>query len=107
MTKLLNFRKTKGLIPAVIQENNTDEILMLGYMNNEAFMKTQKTGFVHFWSRTRKKIWKKGETSGNMLTVKKIYTDCDKDTLLIKVELMGENVCHKGTKSCFGIFDNK
>ncbi len=93
----------KKLIPAIIQEKATGEVLMLGYMNSEALMKTKKEGFVYFWSRKRKRLWLKGETSGNKLRVKKILTDCDKDSLLIKVELVGENVCHKGFRSCFQI----
>lgn len=93
----------KKLIPAIIQENSTGEILMLGYMNKEALEMTKKEGVVYFWSRKRKRLWLKGETSGNKLRVKKILTDCDKDSLLIKVELVGENVCHKGFRSCFQI----
>ena len=92
---------TKKLIPAIIQEDKTGEILMLGYMDKEAMQQTQKTGTVYFWSRSRNKIWKKGETSGNFLRVKKILTDCDSDALLIKVKLQGESVCHTGKKSCF------
>lgn len=98
-----NLFKKNILIPAIIQENKTGEVLMLGYMNKEAFDRTQKEGIVYFWSRKRNKLWMKGEKSGNKLKVKKIYTDCDKDTLLIQVELMGENVCHKGYKSCFQV----
>lgn len=98
-----NLFKKNILIPAIIQENKTGEVLMLGYMNKEAFDRTQKEGIVYFWSRKRNKLWMKGEKSGNKLKVKKIYTDCDKDTLLIQVELMGENVCHKGYKNCFQV----
>ena len=101
--KRSNLYNKNILIPAIIQEDKTGQILMLGYMNKEAFDKTQKEGMVYFWSRKRKQLWLKGETSGNKLKVKKIYTDCDKDTLLIKTELMGENVCHKGYKSCFQV----
>lgn len=89
------------LTPAIIQEDKTGQILMLGYMNKEAFDRTQKEGIVYFWSRRRNKLWMKGETSGNKLKVNKIFIDCDKDTLLIKAELVGEIVCHKGYKSCF------
>ncbi len=99
--KQSNLNIKDNLIPAIIQENNTGQILMLGYMNKEAFDKTQKEGVVYFWSRKRKQLWMKGETSGNKLKVKKIYVDCDKDTLLIRAELIGKSVCHKGTKSCF------
>lgn len=90
-----------NLTPVIIQENKTNQVLMLGYMNTGALERTKKTGLVYFWSRKRKKIWLKGETSGNKLKVKKIYTDCDKDTLLIVVKLIGEIVCHDGYKSCF------
>lgn len=89
------------LTPTIIQNYKNNEILMLGYMNKEALTKTIKTGFVHFWSRSRKKLWKKGATSGNILQVKEIITDCDDDTLLIKVKLIGKNVCHTGNISCF------
>ncbi len=89
------------LIPAIIQDNKNKQILMLGYMNDIALKKTKETGFVYFWSRSRKKLWKKGEQSGNKLKVKQIYADCDNDALLIKAELIGKNVCHTGSKSCF------
>lgn len=89
------------LIPTIIQDCRTNQVLMLGYMNKKALSLTQKTGRVYFWSRSRKKLWMKGETSGNTLKVKEIYQDCDKDTLLIKVEVLGKAVCHKGTRSCF------
>lgn len=89
------------LIPVIIQEDKTGDVLMLGYMNQEAFQKTKKEGFVYFWSRSRGKLWKKGETSGNFLKVKKISVDCDNDTLLIQVRLIGNAVCHTGNKSCF------
>ena len=91
----------QNLIPAIIQDNKTNEILMLGYMNKEALDKTRKTGCVYFWSRSRKKLWLKGETSGNKLQVQQIFFDCDKDALLIKCQLMGKNACHTGQKSCF------
>lgn len=99
----INFKKSKpkSLIPVIIQEDKTGEVLMLGYMDGESLVKTRETGFVHFWSRSRKKLWKKGETSGNMLRVKKIFSDCDKDALLVKIGLIGKTVCHKGNKSCF------
>ncbi|KKQ38789.1 MAG: Imidazole glycerol phosphate synthase subunit hisF [Candidatus Roizmanbacteria bacterium GW2011_GWA2_37_7] len=89
------------LTPAIIQDIKTQEVYMLGYMNDEALSLTQKTGYVYFWSRKRKKLWKKGETSGNTLLVKQISTDCDDDTLLVHVELNGNTVCHTGKKSCF------
>lgn len=93
--------KNKSLIPVIIQEEKTDEVLMLGYMNKEALEKTKKEGFVCFWSRKRKRLWMKGETSGNKLRVKKIVTDCDNDALLIRVVIIGNGVCHMGYKSCF------
>ena len=99
--KKLKFQKKDGLIPVIIQEDNSGEVLMLGYMNAEALQKSIKKGFVYFWSRERKKLWMKGEESGNKLKVKQILTDCDRDTILIKVQLVGENVCHTGSKSCF------
>lgn len=89
------------LIPAIIQNAITKDVLMLGYMNRKALTKTMKTGFVYFWSRKRKKLWMKGEESGNKLKVKQIFIDCDADALLIKVELIGKAACHTGSKSCF------
>lgn len=89
------------LIPTIIQDNKTNEVLMLGYMNKDALDKTTKEGFVWFWSRSKKRLWMKGETSGNKLEVKEIFNDCDNDTLLIKVKVIGNAVCHTGTKSCF------
>ena len=99
--KTLDFKKGDGLIPAIIQDNKTGVVLMLGYMNTEAFEKTTATGFVNFWSRSRQKLWLKGEESGNKLKVKSIFTDCDYDTILIKVELIGNAACHTGSYSCF------
>jgi len=89
------------LIPTIIQDYKTLEIYMLGYTNKESLKKTKKTGFVWFFSRNRKRLWMKGEKSGNKLRVIEILEDCDKDTILIKVELLGKNVCHTGNKSCF------
>jgi phosphoribosyl-AMP cyclohydrolase len=89
------------LLPTIIQEKSSSEVLMLGYMNSLALSKTIETGWVYFWSRSRNSLWKKGETSGNMLKVQEIYTDCDNDTLLIKVSLVGNTVCHTGSKTCF------
>jgi len=93
--------KIRGLIPAIIQDGETNEVYMLGYMNEEALEKTRKTGVVYFWSRSKKRLWMKGETSGNTLQVKKILLDCDGDTLLILVKLIGKNVCHTGEQTCF------
>lgn len=97
----INFKKGQGLIPAIIQDSRNKEILMLGYMNQEAFSRTCETGFVHFWSRERKKLWMKGEESRNKLKIKRIFLDCDRDTLLIKAKLLGKGVCHTGKYSCF------
>lgn len=88
------------LIPAIIQEYNTKEVLMLAYMNKESFKKTLETGYTWFYSRSRKKLWNKGETSGHVQKVIRIKSDCDNDTLLIEVEQTGV-ACHTGSKSCF------
>ncbi len=96
----LNFEKAGGLVPVIIQDFETGKVLMLGFMNREALEKTLKTRLVHFYSRTRKKLWLKGETSGHHLVLKEVYVDCDKDTLLLKVEPKGP-VCHEGYQSCF------
>ncbi len=96
----LDFDKMNGLIPAVIQDSKTGDVLMLGFMNQEAWKKTLKTGKVTFWSRTRNELWTKGETSGNFLLVKKIFLDCDQDTVLIKAEPKGPT-CHTGHQTCF------
>ena len=97
----LDFKKTDGLITAVVQDHITGRVLMVGFMNEEAFQKTVETGFATFYSRSRKKLWLKGETSGHRLLVKGIFTDCDKDALLVKVEAIGPGVCHDGYESCF------
>ena len=97
----LDFNKMGGLIPAIIQDDKTQKVLMLGFMNEEAYDKTLKTGKVTFWSRTKNALWTKGETSGNYLNVVSIKTDCDNDTLLIKVNPDGP-VCHTGTDTCWG-----
>lgn len=96
----LDFEKMNGLVPAIIQDYKTDEVLMFGFMNKEAWEKTQKTRKVTFWSRTKNKLWTKGETSGNFLLVKNIFIDCDDDTLLIKAEPKGPT-CHTGNRTCF------
>lgn len=96
----LDFDKVDGLIPAIIQDNETNKVLMLGYMNQEALTKTQETGKVTFFSRTKQRLWTKGEESGNFLHVISIQEDCDKDTLLIKVNPVGP-VCHTGDDTCF------
>lgn len=91
----------KGLIPAIIQDMKTNEVLMLAFMDKTALKKTIKTGRTHFWSRSRKKYWMKGETSGNVQIVKEIFYDCDADTLLVKVKQVGTGACHTGNRSCF------
>lgn len=97
----LDFSKLGGLITAVIQDHETGRVLMVGFMNEEAFQKTVESGFATFYSRSRNKLWLKGETSGHRLVVKEISTDCDKDALLIRVEALGPGVCHEGYQSCF------
>lgn len=97
----LDFDKLNGLAPAVIQDHASGRVLMVGFMNEEAFRKTVETGFATFYSRSRKKLWMKGETSGHRLVVKEISTDCDQDALLVKVDALGPGVCHNGYRSCF------
>jgi phosphoribosyl-AMP cyclohydrolase len=97
----LDYSKLDGLIPAVVQDAASGRVLMVGFMNPEAFQKTRETGFVTFYSRSRNKLWMKGESSGHRLVVKDISTDCDDDTLLIQVEALGPGVCHNGYQSCF------
>jgi phosphoribosyl-AMP cyclohydrolase len=97
----LDFEKFYGLIPAVIQDAASGRVLMVGFMNGDAFEKTCATGDVTFFSRTRNKLWTKGESSGHKLRVREISTDCDDDSLLIKVEALGPGVCHNGYESCF------
>jgi phosphoribosyl-AMP cyclohydrolase len=97
----LDFSKLNGLITAVIQDHATGRVLMVGFMNDEAFRKTVETGYATFFSRSRNKLWLKGETSGHRLVVKSIATDCDRDALLIQVEALGPGVCHEGYASCF------
>jgi phosphoribosyl-AMP cyclohydrolase len=97
----LDFSKSDGLLPAVIQDHATGRVLMLGFMNEEAFRKTVESGFATFYSRSRRKLWLKGESSGHKLVVKEISTDCDQDAILVKVEALGPGVCHNGYQSCF------
>ena len=98
----INFTKQNGLVPAVVQDAESGEVLMVGFMNDAAFAKTQETGFATFYSRSRQKLWTKGETSGNKLAVEQILIDCDDDTVLMKVKRLGDgNVCHTGARSCF------
>jgi phosphoribosyl-ATP pyrophosphohydrolase/phosphoribosyl-AMP cyclohydrolase len=98
----IDFAKMDGLVPGIVQDAKTGEMLMLGFLNEVSYAKTLETGFVTFWSRTRSKLWMKGETSGNRLKVISASTDCDNDALLFKVEVEGDGlVCHEGTVSCF------
>ena len=98
----INFEKMDGLAPAIVQDAANGEILMLGFVNPESLAITIKTGFVTFYSRTRQKLWMKGETSGNRLEIISASTDCDVDTLLFRVRVQGDGlVCHEGTRSCF------
>ncbi len=98
----IDFEKMDGLAPAIVQDAENGEVLMLGFMNREAFDKTFASGYVTFYSRTRQKLWTKGETSGNRLKVVSASTDCDNDTLLFRVTVEGDGlVCHEGTRSCF------
>jgi phosphoribosyl-ATP pyrophosphohydrolase/phosphoribosyl-AMP cyclohydrolase len=98
----IDFEKMQGLVPAIVQDEANGEILMLGFMNLEAWEKTLAVGYVTFYSRTRNELWTKGETSGNRLKIISASTDCDRDSLLIRVEVEGAGVvCHEGTRSCF------
>jgi phosphoribosyl-AMP cyclohydrolase len=97
----LDFQKSDGLVTAVIQDHASGRVLMVGYMNEEAFRKTVETGFATFYSRSRRKLWLKGESSGHRLVVKQISTDCDADAVLVQVEALGPGVCHEGYQSCF------
>jgi phosphoribosyl-AMP cyclohydrolase len=97
----LDYTKLDGLVAAVIQDHASGRVLMVGFMNQEAFRKTVETGFATFYSRSRNKLWLKGETSGHRLIVKEISTDCDRDAVLLKVEAIGPGVCHEGYESCF------
>ena len=101
-TVRIDFAKMDGLVPGIVQDAKTGEMLMLGFLNEVSYAKTLETGFVKFWSRTRQKLWMKGETSGNRLKVVSAATDCDNDALLFRVEVEGDGlVCHEGTVSCF------
>lgn len=96
----LDFEKQGGLVPAIVQDHRTKEVLMLGFMNPAAWEKTVQTGLVTFWSRTRQTLWTKGETSGNHLRVERLWIDCDRDTVLVEAEPKGPT-CHTGARSCF------
>src|ERR671939_259543 len=98
----MDYSKLNGLIPAVIQDADSSEVLMVGFMNEEALAATKRTGFATFFSRTRNTLWTKGETSGNRLQVTEMLVDCDEDTVLLKVKRLGDgNVCHTGERTCF------
>ena len=97
----IDFQKSGGLAPAIIQDERSGEVLMLGFMNAKALAETQRTGEVVFFSRSRNKLWKKGETSGHVLRVREMRVDCDADALLVRVEAVGPGVCHEGYRSCF------
>jgi len=97
----LDFTKLDGLVPAVVQDAASGRVLMVGFMNEEAFRRTVETGFATFYSRSRQKLWMKGESSGHRLAVREIATDCDQDAVLLRVEALGPGVCHNGYRSCF------
>jgi phosphoribosyl-AMP cyclohydrolase len=97
----IDFAKQGGLVPVVVQDYRTLEVLMLAYMNEEALRKTRRTGKAHYYSRSRDKLWLKGEESGHYQQVKGLYVDCDNDTLLLRVRQLGEGACHMGYESCF------
>lgn len=98
----IDFEKTEGLVAGIVQDAHTGEMLMLGFLNEKSYRKTLETGYVTFWSRSRSKLWMKGETSGNRLKVVTAATDCDNDALLFRVTVEGDGlVCHEGTVSCF------
>ena len=99
--QIVDFKKLTGLVPAVIQDSKTLEVLMVGFMNDEALVKTRETGYVVFFSRSRNQLWLKGESSGHKLQVVSIKTDCDRDTILVLVNPLGPGVCHEGYESCF------
>jgi phosphoribosyl-AMP cyclohydrolase len=97
----IDFQKSGGLVPAIIQDERTGDVLMLGFMNPESLAQTKRTGEVVFFSRSRNRLWKKGESSGHVLRVREMRVDCDADALLVRVESAGPGVCHEGYRSCF------
>src|SRR5437879_2052282 len=104
----MDFTKLDGLIPAVVQDAETSEVLMVGFMNDRALAETRRSGYATFFSRTRQTLWLKGETSGNRLEIVELLVDCDEDTVLLKVKRLGDgNVCHTGARSCFSRVLNK
>ena len=101
-TTIIDFEKMDGLVPGIVQDAATGQVLMLGFLNEASYAKSLESGFVTFWSRTRQKLWMKGETSGNRLRIVSTATDCDNDTLLFRVVVEGDGlVCHEGTVTCF------
>lgn len=97
----LDFGKTDGLVPAIAQDHQSGEVLMLAYINRESWKRTLETGIAHYWSRSRGKLWKKGESSGNIQEIKEIRVDCDADTVIFRVNQIGDAACHTGYRSCF------
>lgn len=96
-----NFAKGDGLVPAIVQDAETKEVLMMAYMNRESWEATLQTGKATYWSRSRQKLWLKGESSGHVQLIKAVFIDCDEDTILLQVKQLGEAACHTGYKSCF------
>ncbi|HNY51420.1 MAG TPA: phosphoribosyl-AMP cyclohydrolase [Smithella sp.] len=96
-----NFSKGDGLVPAIVQDADTKDVLMMAYMNRESWEATLKSGKATFWSRSRQKLWLKGESSGNVQIVKAVFIDCDEDTILLQVKQIGDAACHTGYRSCF------
>lgn len=101
MIKLPDFEKVNGLIPAIAQDAETGDVLMMAYMNREALEKTIETGEVHYWSRSRQELWHKGGTSGNVQKLKSIHLDCDGDAIVVRIEQIGGAACHTGHRTCF------
>ncbi len=99
--KNIDFSKGNGLVPVIVQDHVNGEVLMLAYMNRQALDLTLKTGFAHYYSRSRDRLWKKGETSGHVQEVKEVIADCDYDTVLLKIRQEGNTACHTGERSCF------
>jgi phosphoribosyl-AMP cyclohydrolase len=97
----LDFKKLDGLLPAIVQDSESGEVLMLGFMNDQAYKETLSSGAVTFFSRSRGKLWRKGELSGHTLQVRDVRVDCDADTILVRVKALGPGVCHEGYRSCF------
>jgi phosphoribosyl-AMP cyclohydrolase len=97
----LDFKKGGGLLPAIVQDHSTGKVLMLAYMNQASWEKTLETGEAHYWSRSRREIWHKGQTSGHVQRIREVFVDCDSDTVLLRVEQVGGAACHEGYESCF------